>query len=317
MIWSVTTAWSDVVNVSRDVVQPAYADLAATMAVLNLAAQADCSAGALQKAYQTAWDSWAGIDYFRLGPVEENGRALAMAFWPDPKSSGQRTQQGLVKGNSDVISNPDAFAKLSVAARGLSGLERLIYEPMINGDEDVLCLLRQATTADLARMTGEIRDEWPRFSEILLSAGEPGNTMYLTGDEARQAIYTQLITGLEHIADTRLGRPLGDKGKPRPELAESRASDRSLRNVALSLHALRRYALALYPDAEKTGDALVRAITMAEKLDDPVFAGAADPRGREKIMVLQYAVQDAKLAAEAEIGQALGIGVGFNSRDGD
>ncbi|MFV0409582.1 MAG: imelysin family protein [Paracoccus sp. (in: a-proteobacteria)] len=308
---------ADVAELSADVVTPAYARFAEAAAKLDQAAQADCSASALREPYQEAWDAWAAIDFLHLGPVEDQGRSLAIAFWPDKKSSGLRTQQGLIDADSPVIGDPEAFASISVAARGLSGLERLIYAGALKGDEAALCRLRQATAADLARMAAEIRDEWPGYATLLLTAGQAGNTAYLTEDEARQAAYTQLVAGLEYLADTRLGRPLGAPERPRPERAESLAAKRGARNVALSLRGMRDYALALYPDAPATASAFERAIAMAENLEDPALAGAADPRGRARIVALQYAVRDAKYAVETEIGEALGLDVGFNSQDGD
>ena len=318
-IWvlTVVTAAADVAEVSDQVIGPAYARFAEEAAALDAAARRDCSAEALRTPYQSVWDAWAVVDFFRLGPVEEGGRSLAISFWPDPKSSGRRAQQAVADGNAAVIDDPAAFAKLSVAARGLSGLERLIHAPGITGEEDILCRMRQATAADLARMAGGISAEWAAFDAVLKSAGEPENTRYLTPQEARQAVYTQLVSGLEYLADTRIGRPLGTGEKPRPERAEARAAGRSLRNVVLSLTGIRDLAMALQPDAEQTRDAFAGTIAMAEELDDPVFAGVATPAGQEALVALQRSVRATKRVVETEIGLPLGLGVGFNSRDGD
>ena len=66
-----------------------------------------------------------------------------------------------------------------------------------------------------------------------------------------------------------------------------------------------------------TRAAFERVATLLEKLDDPDFAGVADPSGRLKIEILQQAVIAAGDAAEAEIGKAFGVSAGFNSADGD
>lgn len=312
-----TVVHADVGDAARDVIGPAYARFAEAAASLDSAARADCSAAALQAPYQAAWDAWAGIDYFQLGPVEQDGRALAVSFWPDKKSSGQRAQQGLIDANAPVIDDSAAFATISVAARGLSGMERLLFQPGVTGDEDVLCRLRRATAADLARTAAAIEADWPGFETLMTTAGAPDNSRYLTEAEAQQALYTQLITGLDYLAETRLGRPIGTADKPRPEAAEARAAGRSLRNVALSLTGLRDLAMALRPEAAEARAAFDKAIAIAENLDDPVFDGVATPEGRKRALELERAVLSTKLAVETDIGAPLGLSVGFNSKDGD
>lgn len=239
-----------------------------------------------------------------------------MAFWPDPKLSGLRAQQAALDGGVAVADDPAAFAAASVAMRGLAGLERLIYPSALTGPDDARCRLTRATAGDLARMGHEIAAEWPAHAAILTAPGGEGGA-YLTQAEARQALYTQLITGLTTIETARLGRPLGSFDKPRPERAEARAAGRSLRNVILSLTGLRDVAMALVPDAPQTRAAFDRALALAAGLDDPVFAGVADPQRRLKVEILQQAVQAARLAVETELGPALGVSAGFNAKDGD
>lgn len=308
---------ADLPEAVQDVILPAYDRLKASTETLTQTAQADCAPQALRQAYQAVWDDWARVDFLRLGPVETDGRALAISFWPDPKASGRRAQQALIASDSPAIDDADAFAHLSVALRGLTGLERLIYPSDVTGDDDVLCRLRRATAADLARNAGAIRDDWDGFAALLLNPGVDGNVSFLTEAEAQQALFTQIVTGLEYTADTRLGRPMGSLDKPRPERAETLASGRSLRNVVESLRGMRDLTLALHPDSPRSRAAFDRALALASDLDDPVFAGASDPQKRLHIEVLQQAVKTTREAVEAEIGGALGLTVGFNAKDGD
>lgn len=317
IVLSASAALADVEDVARDVIGPAYQDFVDAASAMNAAAMQDCSATALREPYQNAWDAWAKIDFFRLGPVAEAGRAFAINFWPDKKSSGQRAQQSLIDSNSEVIDDPEAFATVSVAARGLSGLERLLYESSLEGDDDVLCRLRRATAADLAQTAQDIADGWPVFQELLTTAGAEGNSRYLSTAEAQQAVYTQIITGLDHLVTNRLGRPIGTPEKPRPDAAEAKQSGRSLRNIELSLIGLRDAAMALHPEATAVGQKLDEAIAIAQGMNDPTLDGVADPEGRKRALALARAVLSAKLAVETDIGMALGIGVGFNSTDGD
>lgn len=305
-------AAADTAEVVQDHIRPGFARFAA--AADALADIGSCDPDVLRPAFQAAWDAWTAVAHLTLGPAEEDGRGLAVLFWPDPKGLGWKAQKALLPGAPAALT-PKGFADQSVAARGLPALERLLY-PAGDLPADP-CPLVHATADDMARTAAALRDGWGPYGELLLAPGQPGNTAYLTVAEARQALFTQLVTGLEGLADKRLGRPLGTFDKPRPELAEARASGRSLRNVALSLQGLREMALTLDPAAARTLAAFDHALSLAEALDDPVLAGVAEPQGRLKVEILQQAIRAARDTAIAEMAPALGVTVGFNAADGD
>lgn len=293
---------------------PGYAAFAKASADLAAVADKDCSPEAVRPAWNAAYDAWLAVSFFHLGPVEEDGRALAIHFWPDPKGLGAKAQRVLLAGEAAAL-EPAAFADQSVAARGLMGMERLLYpEAPPEGDA---CPLIRATATDLARMAAEVNAAWPGYAATLLTAGEPGNTAFLSPQEALQALFTQGATGLEAIGDQQLGRPLGSFDKPRPERAESRAAGRSQHNVVLMLQALRGFASALDDRSVLTLAALDRAIGLAEKLDDPAFAGVAEAQGHLRVEIVQQAVKAARDAMIAEMAPALGVDLGFNAQDGD
>ena len=312
---STEPAQADVAGAVRDHILPGYAGFAGATAALARAAEGSCDPAVLRPAWNAAFDAWMGVSHLHLGPVEEDGRGLAIAFWPDPKGLGWKHQQALMAGDPAAL-EPASFADQSVAARGLFGLERLLY-PAADLPADP-CPLIRATAADLARIAAEVQAGWQDgFADVLLTGGEAGNATFLTADEAKQALFTQLATALEFDADQRLGRPLGTFDKPRPERAEAAASGRSLRNLVQSLQALRGFALALSPDLPQSTAAFDRAIAQAGALDDPAFAGVADPSGHLKVEILQQTLRSLRQAVLAELGARLGVTVGFNSADGD
>ncbi|WP_284164390.1 imelysin family protein [Frigidibacter sp. SD6-1] len=314
-IFLATPALADYKEVVEGHILPGYAAFAAATADLAAKAGESCEPDALRPAYQAAFDAWMGVSHLHLGPVEEKGRALAIAFWPDPKGLGAKAQRGLLTGDPAALA-PGAFADQSVAARGLMGLERLLYpdEPLAGET----CALIRATADDLARLAGEIETGWRGgYAGLMLAPGGEGNATYLTEQEVRQALFTQVATALEFLADTRLGRPLGTFDRPRPERAEARASGRSLANVRAELAALRDLTARLAPGAAGTLAAFDRAIGLADKLDDPVLAGVADPQRRLKVEILQGAVKAVRDMAVAELGEELGVSIGFNAADGD
>lgn len=308
-------ALADYPQAVTDRILPGYAAFDAAAAALAAKTGETCDPAALSPAFHAAWDAWLEVQWLHIGPAEDQGRALAIAFWPDPKGMGAKAQNGLLAGDPALL-DPETFAEQSVAARGFFGLERLLY-PLAPATTDT-CPLIRATAADLARMAREIDAAWRAgYADVMLSAGEPGNTTFLSRPEVRQALFTQIATALEFVKDQRIGRPLGTFDKPRPDLAEARASGRSLRNVIVSLVALRHMTEVLTPDAPQTLAAFDRAILLARGLNDPVFDGAGSPGGWLKLQILQQAVDFVRQKALEELAKELDVDLGFNAADGD
>lgn len=305
-------AAADTAAVVADHARPGY--LAFDDAVARLADVESCDPEALRPAFQAAYDAWMAVEHLHLGPAEENGRALSILFWPDPKGLGAKAQTALLTGDPETLTI-EGMAEQSVAARGLAGLERLLYPAKPLAADP--CPLIQVTIDDLARQAAILSADWGPFGDQLLSAGQAGNDRYLKPEEATQALFTQLATGLEFVADRRIGRPLATFDKPRPDLAEGQASGRALANITLSLQALRGLALALSPDSPKTLAAFDHAIELSGTLDDPLLDHIADPQAWLKLEILQQAVRATRDSAITEIGPALGVELGFNSQDGD
>lgn len=310
-----SAALADFPEAVRDHILPGYAGFEVASAALAAAAGESCDVTALQPGYHAAYDAWMAVQHLRFGPVETDGRVLAILYWPDPKALGAKAQLALLTGDPAKLA-PDAFAEQSVAARGLLALERLLFPAeALPGDP---CPLIRATAGDLARIAAVVHAEWRNgFAQTLTSAGEAGNTTYLSRPEARQVLFTQLATGLEFLDDQRLGRPLGSFDVPHPERAEARASGRSLRNVLLSLQAMRALMVALTPDAPATLAAFDHAISLAATMDDPVFAGVTAPPDRLKVEILQQAVREIREVILSELAPELDVGIGFNAADGD
>lgn len=281
-------------------------------------ASEDCTAPALRAPYQDLFDAWMGISHLRFGPLEEDGRALAIGFWPDTRGMVQRTVSRLIADEDPAAGDPEAFAEVSIAGRGLFALERLLYDEALSdyGPEDYACSLATAVARDLSRMAEGLSADWNDYQGLMKDAGE--NTTYLSEKEAAQALYTALMTGLEFTKDQRLGRPLGTFDRPRPTWAEAYRSDRPLRNVVLSLEALRELSRTLSDDPiPVTEAAFADVLDMAAGLDDPRLAGVEDPSERLKIEIVQQRVDLLQDDVAGEIGGALGLTQGFNAQDGD
>lgn len=321
LMLTATPALAGVEEAIDDHVLPNAASFAEATSALADTARDDCTAGAVKPAWNDAFDAWMGISHLQLGPLEEGGRTLAIAFWPDSRGMAPRAIAGIVADEDPVVGEADAFAEVSVAARGLFAMERLLYgeDYAGYGADSYVCRLVEAMAVDLSRLAGEVDTAWrDDFAPTLRSAGEAGNDRFLDRREAAQALYTALMTGLTFTETQRLARPMGSFDRPRPEQAEARRSGRSLRNVILSLEALRGLAGTLSNgDIPQTEAAFDAALETARELDDPVLAGVSDPQGRLEVEVLKQRVEAIRRAVDGELGAALGVSQGFNSMDGD
>lgn len=304
-------------------VLPATGAFAGAAEALAQEARDNCLPGAgMVAAYDKAFDAWLQIAHLRFGPLEVDGRVNAIAFWPDKKGFTPRMLAGLIADADPIVDQPDEFHELSVAARGFFALERLLYDPQFAGygEAEYSCRLVQAISADLARMAAEIDSDWrTEAAPLLMSAGAPGNSTYLSQGEATRVLYTALLTGLEFNADQRLGRPLGTFERPRPARAEARRSGRSLRNVEASILGLRALARSLMaPETMPVTEAgFADVLDHIAALQDPVLAGVEDPSGRLKVEILQQRIRAVQVDVQGEIGAHFGLTAGFNSADGD
>lgn len=315
LVFLANPARADFPETITDHILPGYAKFETAAKALADQTQKTCAAEDLIPAYHAVFDAWMVVQHLRFGPVETDGRGLSILYWPDPKALGAKAQMALLTGDPAKLT-AENFADQSVAARGLLSLERLLFpEAALPADP---CQLIRATSADLARIAALIHADWQNgFARALATAGEAGNPVFLTRPEARQSLFTQLVSGLEFLDDSRLGRPMGEFDTPHPERAEARASGRSLRNVLISLQSMRQMVETLTPDAPQTLAAFDHAIRLATDLDDPIFAGVANPQGRLKVEVVQQAVKHVREAILSELAQEMDVGIGFNAADGD
>lgn len=313
-------ALADVQRAVTAHILPAVGRFSAGTRALADSARADCRAEALRPAYQAAFDRWMGISHLQFGPLEAGGRNLAIAFWPDTRGMVAKSVDRLIRDADPVVDDAVAFADISVAGRGLFALERVLYDVEFSayGPDSYTCRYVIALAVDLERMGQELMADWRAYAPLMTGAGQAGTTTYLTPTEAARALFTALTAGLDVTGNQRLGRPMGTFDKPRPGRAEAWRSGRSLRNVTLSLAALRGLADALADGPVPATDAAFAAAqAQAAALDDPVLAGVGDPTGRLRVEVLQQKVDLVAQAVGQEIGPALGVGAGFNALDGD
>lgn len=311
-------------SVVTDHILSGFSNLAEQTARLEATAQADCtpSSNALRASYGEAFDAWVSVSHLRFGPTEVDDRAFALAFWPDSRSATPRTLASLIAEQDAVAANAESYADVSIAARGFYAMEFLLFDAATieSADPGYLCTLVQTVAADIAASSAAIAQDWAtEYADKLLTPTPEGT--YRSDAEVLQELFKTLTTGLEFTSDTRLGRPLGTYDNPRPTRAEAWRSARSARHVALSLDSLRDLALRLSADNSDLSTQLTRefdtAIAQVAGLDDPAFAGVAEPQSRLRIEVVQQSVDAIRATVRDELGPTLGVASGFNALDGD
>ncbi len=311
-----TPVSADVTEAVEAHVLPGYATLVEATARLSETLESTCSGPEVTQAYHTAYDAWLGISHIQFGPIEARGLTLSFAFWPDPKNQTDKALRKLAAAEDPVVNDSDAYAAVSVAAQGFLALERLLYAPPVEGD--YACQLTRAIAKRAALNAADLSADWNAGFVEELRSPNAQNASIRSDDEAKRALYTSLATALQFLYDQRLGRPLGSFEKPRPKRAEARRSERSQRNIELSLRALRdlsaRLADAPTPRTDRAFDV---AFSRLEGIDDPALAGVVDPGKRFKIEALRQDIRIIQQTVAAEIGAELGVGTGFNSLDGD
>ncbi|WP_224825090.1 imelysin family protein [Cognatishimia sp. MH4019] len=302
---------------------PGVTQLAERAETLHKTARQNCTPSMpLKDAYSTAFDAWVTISHLRFGPTETDDRAFALAFWPDSRGATPKALSKLISQSDPIAQTAQGYRDVSIAARGFYALEFLLYDPAFTdaGKPEYRCQLIQTMTADIALTTRAIAQDWHgSYATKLIDPSADGP--YRTDQEVTQELFKALSTGLQFTSETRLGRPLGTFDKPRPLRAEARRSDRSLRHVELSLSALQSLALALASDAPELQGTLdqrfTKALEVAGRIQDPSFAGVADPASRLRVEALQSAVEAIRLTVGLDLASHLGVSAGFNALDGD
>lgn len=298
---------------------PGFERFADATETLSDSAAQDCRPAAVHPAFHDAFDAWMPVADLRIGPSETG--ALSIGFWPDPRGFTQRTLSRLIAEEDPVAQDVEGYADVSIAARGLYALEMLLFDPAFAeyAQGSYTCDLVATIAADLDRQAEALNADWRgEFAATLRNAGETGNTLFLSRDEALRALYTQILSSLTFTVDRRLGLPMGTFDRPRPALAEARRSGRSLRHVVLASEAAHGLATALADwDVPMTDAALKDVREAAARVQDPALQDVTTPQGRLHVEVLQQAVSELRRAIEVEVGARYGIEPGFNSQDGD
>ena len=336
----------------RHHVLPRYRSFAGATTHLREAVGALCEAPAedvldrARSAYHEAMDDWMAMQHLHFGPLEQKLRAHRVYFWPQARGKvGDALADLLGSGDDDILS-PGRFSGTSVAVQGLPAAEHLLF---VRGDAlsvdaaagSAACRLLGAVSRNLAEIAHAALEEWTiaalgsgptSYADLMLEPG-PGNMDFPSAQDAALLFFSALHTGLSLVAEVKVTPVLGDDlAGARPALAESRASGRSTRNVAINLEALQ--AMYVGEDGRGLGeivaaskedpalDPLMRkafrlTLETARSFDAPLETAATDPNLRKRVERLSLQVRALRQLVRTRVAEALDLAVGFNALDGD
>lgn len=307
------------------VILPGYQRFHDAAAALESEAQ-NCDEERTAAAYHSAFDAWMGVSYLNFGPAEAEGRMLAIAYWPDDEGRTPRALGELIATEDPVVDDAAAFAGVTVAARGLFALDYLLFDETMSGEGTPAyrCRLTVAIARDLSRISGEILAEWKGgYGALMETAGAEGNLAYLTPEESTQALYNAAIGALDATLNLRMERTGWNSRTPQPLRAEAWRSGRSLRNIGLSLAAMKElYETAFSPYVDELTDMLTRenldqAIRAARSVQPPLTETILDPEQRPAVMAMVGAAYALQMRSFHFLRLPLQIGRGFSTLDGN
>lgn len=324
-------------RIADEHIVPGYAELAARSENLADVLNGYCAApnadalNQARMAYAQSYRAWQAMQHVRFGPVQWLNREYRFQLWPDKRGSVRRHLDTLLASADADELNPERFAAGSVAVQGYSALERLLWD-----DVDALqsgsraCAVVHAIGVNLRDMTQNLHADWvrPDGHRVLFVSATQGNATYASRDELMGKLLNSLVTQLQWMQETKLGRPLGEgKKRVRPQQAEAWRSGETLHALAANMRgASALYQVAFAPQLNPQSPLAAEIATdFAEAqrilndlgLEHDIAALLNDAVHVQQLEALQSHIARLRERIGGEMATTLGLALGFNSLDGD
>ena len=287
----------------------------------------------LKAAYNATADAWARAQLIKTGPLSLFLRYERFAYWPEARNVTQRMLDALIASNDPKELEPQTLMRDSVAAQGLTALERLLYD----GDNPGQLLKAPGRAGEwrtqvglgIARNMSSIADdvvaEWTASDGVraAIAANKAWKTIFADTSEAASLILTDLVSAFRLMHDVKLLPVLGASADvARPRVAEAWRSGRSQRDLKLNLEsaqAMTKIWAETVPAAHRTKlDALyATALKAMDAVPADLGEAAADPKRRALVDAARAGIKAVQVDIAATLPTDLGITLGFNSLDGD
>lgn len=303
--------------------QPQWLKFADTMQKLDAsvhsacAAQSDASLAELKSAWLGAYTQWSRLETARFGPVTEDNRDFDLAYWPIRK---QQIKQ-LFK--PDAAFTLDSMRQTSVAARGLAGMEYILYPQQTQAVlSPAHCDYLIANAALMNEISANVARQWGDFSTALATAGT-SSLVFVDVHDAMDLTVNKLVQSVERV-EKNAAAVLGGEHR-KPFAAQAWRSRTTLALWKAGVEGFKQAAIkALNPLLTATNNQTIQE-QLAEKIRTvemamnavtvPVFDAAESQT--QALRDVHAALRELRLFLQQSVMPALEVRAGFNDFDGD
>ncbi|TDO99739.1 imelysin family protein [Marinomonas balearica] len=273
-------------------------------------------------------DDWQKIQWLNFGPVTYFMRYYAFQYWPDKKGVTQRQLRSLKK-DPDSMDQPKFWKSASIAVRGLTAIESLLYrkdfDPVAKPAD---CHLLKSIAQHHAETTQSVYTQWTNSTVsdwVYLEEGSSESAEKL----AMEQVIQQWLEHMSVVKDAKLETPIGYKGKAKPKFAEFYRSSLSLDSMRTNLESYQAlyhsgnpslFAVALEQNPENANaldEQLIKNQELVNDLPSQYFSKTLSQEQKVELArpLVASISQSQKLLTKVVTN--LGFQIGFNSRDGD
>ena len=325
---------NDVVN---NVIKQGYVSYSESSKTLQQRASTLCNSPSLknlknaQDAFQTNVLDWQQVQWLNFGPVTYFMRYYAFEYWPDKKGVTQRQLRSLAQGDPKVMNAPKFWTSASIAVRGLTAIESLLYHPDFDPTQSAKhCELLEKVATHHLESADAVSTQWRNGKAQDWVFDEEG----MGFDPEKIALEQFLQQWIEHMSavkDAKIETPIGYNNRENLKLAEFYRSDLSLKAIQKNLKSYREIYHAGSPslfDLAKQNDPelakqfeaqLTQNLKLALQLPSDFFHPNSSYSQEARIALVKPLVQSISNSQSylSSMVTQLGFQIGFNSRDGD
>lgn len=275
--------------------------------------------------FHKTMDAWQSIQNITFGPIEFSMRSHSLQFWPDKKNHIGKHLGVLLASDDKTLLNEDKFQRASISVKGLPAIERILFKQSALNElkaNKFHCDVLTTISQNVSTISTSLHSEWLKHMRGQFADAKQLDGYFEDDIDAATALLKTMIEPLEVIRDLKLKRPLGSAfGKEKYKRLESWRSQRSLRNIELNILSLQLMFEGLanilpperYHSISHQYTALVDAI---RQINTPLENAIRTAEGYQATLDIYKKIGTLHKELETSVS-ALGIHLGFNSRDGD
>lgn len=285
-----------------------------------------------QASFIETLNAWQGIQHVQFGPIELLMRNYTIQFWPDKKNLTSKQLNIILSAQDPAALQPEFFKTASIAVKGLPAIERIIFADNALKQIETApyrCQFLHAVSEYLVLQTQNTTDEWQTYKQAFSTeSSEEG--IYETAQEASIDIMKAQVEPLEVIRDLKILRPLGNEGKAKARRLESWRSQNALQNIQMNIQSLHHlysgintynlFQLLKEEGATDLAEGIEQQFITIEsaltKLPTPLSQHIKEPAVRQQLLLISQELEQLHTSLDQSM-PALGLLLGFNSRDGD